>query len=77
MQTVNKERVKSYLLGLQDSICNALQQEDGSVWQEDNWTRPEGGGGRSRVIANGPVIEKGGVNFSHVSGDQLPASATK
>ena len=77
MQTVDKERVKSYLLGLQDSICDALQQEDGSAWQEDNWTRPEGGGGRSRVIANGSVIEKGGVNFSHVSGDQLPASATQ
>lgn len=77
MQTVNKEQVRSYLLGLQDSICDALQQEDGSAWQEDNWTRPEGGGGRSRVIANGPVIEKGGVNFSHVSGDQLPASATQ
>lgn len=77
MQTVDKELVKSYLLGLQDSICDALQQEDGSTWQEDNWTRPEGGGGRSRVIANGSVIEKGGVNFSHVSGDQLPASATQ
>jgi coproporphyrinogen III oxidase len=77
MQTVDKELVKSYLLGLQDSICDALQQEDGSPWQEDKWTRPEGGGGRSRVIANGSVIEKGGVNFSHVSGDQLPASATQ
>ena len=77
MQTVYKEIVKNYLLDLQDSICAALQQEDGSAWQEDSWTRPEGGGGRSRVIANGAVIEKGGVNFSHVSGDQLPASATQ
>ena len=77
MQTVNKQLVKKYLLGLQDSICDALQQEDGSAWREDNWTRPEGGGGRSRVIADGAVIEKGGVNFSHVSGDQLPASATQ
>lgn len=77
MQTVNKQLVKDYLLGLQDSICDALQQEDGSAWREDNWTRPEGGGGRSRVIADGVVIEKGGVNFSHVSGDQLPASATQ
>ena len=77
MQTVNKQLVKDYLLGLQDSICDALAQEDGSAWQEDNWTRPEGGGGRSRVIANGTVIEKGGVNFSHVYGDQLPASATQ
>ena len=77
MQTVNKQLIKDYLLGLQDSICDALAQEDGSAWQEDNWTRPEGGGGRSRVIANGTVIEKGGVNFSHVYGDQLPASATQ
>ena len=69
MQTIDKELVKSYLLGLQDSICDALGQEDGSAWQEDNWTRPEGGGGRSRVIADGKIIEKGGVNFSHVSGD--------
>jgi len=77
MERLNKDSVKDYLLGLQDSICNALQQEDGSQWQEHNWTRPEGGGGRSRVIANGTVIEKGGVNFSHVSGAQLPASATQ
>ena len=77
MQTINKELVKCYLLGLQDSICDALGQEDGSAWHEDNWTRPEGGGGRSRVIADGTLIEKGGVNFSHVSGDQLPASATQ
>jgi len=77
MERLNKDSVKDYLLGLQDSICNALQQEDGDSWQEHNWTRPEGGGGRSRVIANGTVIEKGGVNFSHVSGAQLPASATQ
>ena len=77
MLTVNKQLVKENLLGLQDSICDALRREDGSAWQEDNWTRPEGGGGRSRVIADGAVIEKGGVNFSHVSGDQLPASATQ
>jgi len=77
MQTIDKQRVKNYLLGLQDSICDALGQEDGSAWKEDSWTRPEGGGGRSRVIADGKIIEKGGVNFSHVSGDQLPASATQ
>jgi len=77
MERLNKDLIKNYLLGLQDSICDALQQEDGSAWQEDNWTRPEGGGGRSRVIADGGFIEKGGVNFSHVSGEQLPASATQ
>ena len=43
---------------------------------EDSWQRPEGGGGRSRVLTEGAVIEKGGVNFSHVTGSQMPASAT-
>jgi coproporphyrinogen III oxidase len=74
--TVNKDLVKDYLLDLQDNICSALGNEDGSAWQEDSWQREQGGGGRSRVIAEGALIEKGGVNFSHVTGDQLPASAT-
>jgi len=74
--TVNKDLVKDYLLDLQDNICSALGNEDGSAWQEDSWQREQGGGGRSRVIADGALIEKGGVNFSHVTGDQLPASAT-
>ena len=73
----NKNLVKDYLLGLQDRVCEQLQQEDGSPWQEDNWQRPEGGGGRSRIVTNGAVIEKGGVNFSHISGTQLPSSATE
>lgn len=76
--------VKAYLLDLQDRICAALEAEDGTAkFVEDDWQReqPEGplelmGGGRTRVIANGAVIEKGGVNFSHVQGVQLPASAT-
>jgi coproporphyrinogen III oxidase len=73
----NKNAVKEYLLNLQDSICDALQSEDGKEkFIEDSWSRPEGGGGRSRVIENGAVIEKGGVNFSHVFGNQMPASAT-
>ena len=77
VQQVDKNLVKNYLLALQDSICTGLQAEDGSDWQEDNWTRPEGGGGRSRVLVDGAVIEKGGVNFSHVFGEQMPASATQ
>jgi coproporphyrinogen III oxidase len=73
----NKTAVKEYLLSLQNQICDALQQEDGSgQFLEDTWVRTEGGGGRSRVIENGAVIEKGGVNFSHVFGNQMPASAT-
>lgn len=69
--------VKQYLLALQDDICAQLSAEDGkSQFQEDVWERPAGGGGRSRVLTNGAVIEQGGVNFSHVFGTQLPASAT-
>lgn len=73
----DKAAVKAYLLDLQDRICNALAAEDGGAqFVEDSWTRAEGGGGRSRVLTNGAVIEKGGVNFSHVHGTQMPASAT-
>lgn len=73
----DKLAVKAYLLDLQDRICNALAAEDGGVgFVEDSWTRAEGGGGRTRVLAGGAVIEKGGVNFSHVHGTQMPASAT-
>jgi len=70
-------QVKSYLLGLQDTICQTLELADGKgQFVEDSWQREEGGGGRSRVLKNGAVIEQGGVNFSHVFGSQMPASAT-
>ena len=73
----DKLAVKAYLLDLQDRICAALADEDGGgKFIEDAWVRTEGGGGRSRVLAEGAVIEKGGVNFSHVHGTQMPASAT-
>jgi coproporphyrinogen III oxidase len=69
--------VSSYLLALQDSICAALEREDdGGEFKEDRWSRPEGGGGRSRVLGNGAVFEKAGVGFSHVSGQALPPSAS-
>jgi coproporphyrinogen III oxidase len=69
--------VREYLLTLQDNICSALEQLDGQAqFETDEWTRPEGGGGRTRVLAGGAVIEQGGVNFSEVSGAALPASAT-
>ena len=74
---MDKVAVKDYLLSLQDHICNQLQALEPAVrFRQDEWVREEGGGGRSRVLAEGEVIEKGGVNFSHVRGDQLPASAT-
>lgn len=69
--------VRAYLLDLQDRICAALEAEDGAArFQEDSWERPEGGGGRSRVLSGGAVLEQGGVGFSHVHGPGLPASAT-
>lgn len=77
MSAPNVDAVKAYLLDLQDRICHALEQLDGEqTFVEDAWERPQGGGGRTRVISDGAVFEKGGVNFSHVHGDSLPASAT-
>ena len=65
-----KENWISHIHGLQDRICAALQQEDGkAMFMEDKWERPEGGGGRTRVISNGDVFEKGGVNTSVVHGE--------
>lgn len=67
---INKENIAEWLKTLQDEICTALEEADGSTkFKEENWTREEGGGGRSRVIENGAVIEKGGVMFSAVHGD--------
>lgn len=69
--------VKEYLLDLQTRITTALAEEDGAAtFQEDLWERPEGGGGRTRVLAEGAVFEQGGVNFSHVTGASMPAAAT-
>ncbi len=65
----NKEQIAAWFKSLQDSICNSLEELDGvSTFIEDNWSRTEGGGGRSRVLKKGALIEKGGVNFSEVSG---------
>src|ERR1700741_2151248 len=62
---------------LQNSICKALEQADGtSVFKEELWDREEGGGGRTRVIEDGNVIEKGGVNYSAVSG-KVPSFLAK
>ncbi|MDI9873187.1 oxygen-dependent coproporphyrinogen oxidase [Flectobacillus rivi] len=67
---VTKEEIKLYFEGLQDQICAALEQADGAAkFHEDLWIREAGGGGRSRVIQKGNVIEKGGVMFSAVWGD--------
>lgn len=77
MSKINLETVKAFLLQLQDNICQGLEAADGNAqFVEDAWERAEGGGGRTRVIRNGDVIEKGGVNYSHVFGASMPASAT-
>lgn len=69
--------VIEYLHSLQDEICTAIAQEDGAAgFEEDNWTREAGGGGRTRVLNNGAIFEQAGVNFSHVFGQDLPPSAT-
>ena len=76
------QAVRDYLRSLQDDICRQLEEEDGGRFITDEWTRPEPegqmkltGGGVTRVL-EGQVIEKGGVNFSHVFGEELPRSAT-
>ena len=74
---MNIELIKDYLLQLQERITRALMDMDDKLELiEDEWQRPEGGGGRSRVVRNGQIFEQAGVNFSHVSGAGLPASAT-
>ena len=81
MSNPDKRVVSNYLQQLQLQICEALEAEDGKAqFETDQWARDGqhglGGGGITRVISNGDVIEQGGVNFSHVIGESLPASAT-
>ena len=74
---VDVAAVKAYLLDLQSRLCHAVEVvEDGARFHEDLWERPDGGGGRTRVLADGQLMEQAGINFSHVHGHQLPASAT-
>ncbi|WP_148716991.1 oxygen-dependent coproporphyrinogen oxidase [Chitinolyticbacter meiyuanensis] len=68
--------VKDYLLTLQQNIVATLENLDGGSFIVDSWQRPEGGGGISRVIEDSALLERGGVLFSHVTGSQMPASAT-
>ena len=66
---LNRNNISTWLKTLQDSICAALEKADGaSHFEEENWVREEGGGGRTRIIKEGAVIEKGGVLFSAVEG---------
>ena len=71
----SRERVSQWLQSFQDQVCEGLTVTDGGAeFQQDSWTRPEGGGGRSRVMREGRVFEQGGVNFSEVWGKDLPPS---
>ena len=81
MSAIDKKAVKAFLMELQDSICQQLERVDGhAAFEDDEWHREPGeklgGGGRTRVLRNGAIFEQGGVNFSHVAGAQMPASAT-
>lgn len=77
MTIPNITDVKQFLLELQDKICQQLAQVDGQAdFIEDAWSREAGGGGRSRVLTSGKIFEQAGVNFSHVYGGKMPASAT-
>ena len=73
---MNIDAVRQYLTGLQHSIVVRLEAFDGLPFRADGWERPGGGGGLTRVIEDGHFFERGGVNFSHVTGDAMPASAT-
>ncbi|MFT5112235.1 MAG: coproporphyrinogen III oxidase [Parasphingorhabdus sp.] len=76
-QSLDTHSVIDYFRSLQDEICSALSTCDGSQdFLEEKWQHDNGGGGRSRVISDGTVIEQGGVNFSHVRGNALPNSAS-
>jgi len=79
--TLDTQRVRDYLLDLQDRIITALQAVDGNPFVSDGWTREPGsrleGDGLSRLIEGGAVFERGGCNFSHVRGRVLPPSATQ
>jgi coproporphyrinogen III oxidase len=73
----NVEQVKTFLLSLQQRICQRLTALDGkSTFNGESWKREEGGGGTSMVLTQGNVFEQAGVNFSHVMGAAMPASAT-
>lgn len=72
----NSQSVRNYFLELQNRITEKLQEEESVSFVEDQWNRDEGGGGQSRILENGEIFEKAGINFSDVQGKHLPASAT-
>jgi len=76
-EKIDISMIKNYLLGLQNRMCDFLEKEDErAAFIEDRWEHKEGGGGLTRLLTDGQVIEKAGVNFSHVQGHSLPQAAT-
>jgi len=73
---VEAAAVRDYLLGLQESIASAMGALDGREFGRDPWTRAEGGGGITRILEGGELLERAGVGFSHVKGTSLPPAAT-
>lgn len=77
LSKMDKHDIAAYFQGLQDKICAGIAATDGlASFKEDNWKRSEGGGGRTRVISKGAILEKGGVNFSAVEGPLHPKMVT-
>jgi len=75
--TIDIEAVAAYFTGLQDRLCAALQDADGGAgFTEDAWSHSGGGGGRTRVLAEGALFERAGVNYSRVRGERLPPAAS-
>jgi coproporphyrinogen III oxidase len=73
---MNPATVRDYLLSLQHAIVERIEALDGKSFARDEWTRPEGGGGVTRILEGGAVMERAGIGFSHVRGTKLPPSAT-
>ena len=77
---INTTELRDYFLGLQDRITSGMSALDGKEFATDSWVTPEDtklkGDGRSRILENGNILERGGVGFSHVRGDSMPPSAT-
>jgi coproporphyrinogen III oxidase len=73
---MNVQGPRDYFAGLQSRIVAALEAIEGRPFRRDEWARPEGGGGVARLIEDGAVLERGGINLSHVAGERLPPSAT-
>ncbi len=77
-ETSHRQRVSNFYRSLQDTISSAIEALDGTgTFREDAWLREEGGGGRSRVLSEGAIFERAGVNFSEVQGPSLPPSILK